>query len=276
MARKDASGRRKGGIWDSVKTIVYAVLIALVVRTFLYEPFSIPSRSMYPTLFVGDYLFVSKFSYGYSRFSFPFGLASFDGRIMEGAPERGDVVVFRVVEQDSDFIKRVVGMPGDSIQVTGGILHINGCPVRREPAGEWVHQDFDRNQNTGTVIRDVNGDPVRRTIRMNLYNETFPTNARGEPCSYEGGEPHQIIERSDEVHGVDDTRDFRVPEGHYFMMGDNRDNSSDSRVIGPIPAERLIGRADIIFYSSDYTARLWEVWAWPDATRFGRILRSVD
>ena len=267
MAKSSATSQKKGaGLWDTIKTIVYAVLIALVIRTFLYEPFSIPSGSMFPTLYVGDYIFVSKFSYGYGRYSFPFGIASFKDRVLEGEPDRGDVIVFRAPNSDKDFIKRLVGLPGDTLQVRAGILHINGCPVRRERVGDWTLE----------MNREATGPTVGGGLRArNLYRETFPTNARGEACAYDGGDQHMILERSDQA-GNDNTELFRVSPGHYFMMGDNRDNSEDSRFIGAIPAERLIGRAEIVFFSSDYSARLWEFWGWPTAIRYRRLLKGLD
>lgn len=242
-----ATPQKKGGFGETLRTVLYAVIIALVIRTFAYEPFSIPSGSMIPTLLVGDYLFVSKYSYGYSRFSFPFGLAPFDGRIFAGQPERGDVAVFKLPADDStDYIKRIVGLPGDRIQVKDGILHINGEAVQREKVGE-----------TGT------GGGAAVTI----YRETLPN-----------GESHLIRERGDD-HFFDDTRVYKVPEGHYFMMGDNRDSSQDSRAlqqVGYVPFDHLVGRAEVIFFSHDGSAALWEVWAWPTAIRYGRLFDGVS
>ena len=229
-------------LWnDTTQTIVYAVLIAIVVRIVLFEPFNIPSGSMYPTLLEGDYLFVSKYSYGYSRYSFPFGLAPFEGRIWEDPVERGDVAVFRKPPQnETDYIKRIVGLPGDTIQVVGGVLWINGTPVLRER------------------IEDFEGG-------IPQYVETLPN-----------GREHRILEAAGDRGSNDDTRVFTVPEGYYFAMGDNRDNSSDSRVIGPIPAANLVGRAEILFFSHDSSAALWEVWKWPFAIRYGRLFNGVD
>ncbi len=229
-------------LWnDTTQTIIYAVLIAVVVRVVLFEPFNIPSGSMYPTLLEGDYLFVSKYSYGYSRYSFPFGLAPFEGRIWEDPVERGDVAVFRKPPQnETDYIKRIIGLPGDTIQVVGGVLWINGMPVLRER------------------IEDFEGG-------IPQYVETLPN-----------GREHRILEKDGDRGSNDNTRVFTVPEGYYFAMGDNRDNSSDSRVIGPIPAANLIGRAEILFFSHDSSAALWEVWKWPFAIRYGRLLNGVD
>jgi signal peptidase I len=247
MPRKKAAG----GILDTIKTIVYAVLIALVVRTVAYEPFNIPSGSMVPTLLVGDYLFVSKFSYGYSRYSLPLGLPLFSGRIFFHSPERGDVLVFKLpTDNSTDYIKRVIGLPGDHIQMKNGILNINGQPVPRRRIEDYVYQE-----GNGAVI------PLAQ------YIETLPN-----------GVQHRIIEMSDNG-PLDNTQEYVVPPGDYFMMGDNRDNSQDSRVlsaVGYVPAENLIGKAQFIFFSTNGSARLWEIWRWPFAIRYGRLFLGVQ
>jgi signal peptidase I len=247
LTRKKASG----GILDTIKTIVYAVLIALVVRTVAYEPFNIPSGSMVPTLLVGDYLFVSKFSYGYSRYSLPLGLPLFSGRIFFHSPERGDVVVFKLpTDNSTDYIKRVIGLPGDHIQMKNGILNINGQPVPRRRIDDYLYQE-----GNGVII------PLAQ------YIETLPN-----------GVQHRIIEMSDNG-PLDNTQEYVVPPGDYFMMGDNRDNSQDSRVlsaVGYVPAENLIGKAQFIFFSTNGSARLWEIWKWPFAIRYGRLLHGVQ
>jgi len=237
---------KPSGVLETARTVIYAVLIAMVVRTFAYEPFNIPSKSMVPTLLVGDYLFVSKLSYGYSRYSLPFGLPLFDGRIFAAQPERGDVIVFKLPSDNkTDYIKRVVGLPGDTIQVIAGVLHINGQPVERRRIEDYVDPDSGRSYLQ--------------------YIETLPN-----------GVGHRILEESDHA-ALDNTPPYRVPDGHYFMMGDNRDNSLDSRAaVGFVPAENLIGRADILFFSTDGSARLWEIWKWPTATRFSRIFDAVS
>jgi signal peptidase I len=247
LTRKKASG----GILDTIKTIVYAVLIALVVRTVAYEPFNIPSGSMVPTLLVGDYLFVSKYSYGYSRYSLPLGLPLFSGRIFFHSPERGDVVVFKLpTDNSTDYIKRVIGLPGDHIQMKNGILNINGQPVPRRRIDDYLYQE-----GNGVII------PLAQ------YIETLPN-----------GVQHRIIEMSDNG-PLDNTQEYVVPPGDYFMMGDNRDNSQDSRVlsaVGYVPAENLIGKAQFIFFSTNGSARLWEIWKWPFAIRYGRLLHGVQ
>ncbi|UCH73140.1 MAG: signal peptidase I [Rhodospirillales bacterium] len=238
-----APGPLRRWIWnDTIQTIFYAILIALFVRIVAFQPFNIPSSSMYPTLLIGDYLFVSKYSYGYSRYSFPFGLVPFKGRIWESPVERGDVAVFRNPQDLSqDYIKRIVGLPGDRIQVKNGILHINGEPVRRQR------------------IEDYELRPGRLVPQ---YLETLPN-----------GRVHRIVEEKGDSGYSDTTREFVVPEGHYFAMGDNRDNSADSRAIGYIPAENLIGRAEILFFSLN-VGRNRD----PDSffIRFGRIFDGIE
>jgi signal peptidase I len=243
-----ASSRSKS-FWETARTLIYAVAIALAVRTFLYEPFNIPSGSMKPTLLVGDYLFVSKFAYGYSRHSLPFSLPLIEGRIFAELPERGDVAVFKLPSDNrTDYIKRIVGLPGDRLQVRQGILYINGEPAERVRI-ENFHDD------DGTS----NGELTR-------YRETLP-NGRSFTVL-------DIVARG----SLDNTQVYEVPEGHVFAMGDNRDNSLDSRVpnVGFIPIENLIGRAEIIFFSTNGKARLWEVWNWPISIRFRRLFNLIE
>jgi signal peptidase I len=250
-----AKKKSSGGVFETVKTIVYAILIALVVRTVAYEPFNIPSGSMIPTLLVGDYLFVSKYSYGYSRFSLPFGLPLFSGRILDfHKPQRGDVAVFKLpTDTSTDYIKRIVGLPGDKIQMVHGNLFINGQMVQRRQVDDYLYQEG------GT------------TILMHQYIETLP---RG---TGELGLEHPILKIGDEG-PLDNTAVYEVPQGYYFAMGDNRDNSQDSRVmsaVGFVPAENLVGHAVILFFSTNGEAAWWEVWKWPFAIRYGRLLHGV-
>ena len=243
MARKSS-----GGIGETIRTVVYAVLIAIVIRTFAYEPFNIPSGSMIPTLLVGDYLFVSKFSYGYSRYSLPFSPPLFTGRLFGGAPERGDVAVFKLPSDGkTDYIKRIIGLPGDRIQVVRGVLHINDVPVQRRQIEDYVGEDG---------------------IAFTQYIETLPN-----------GVEHRIIETRGDVGNYDDTDEYIVPADHYFAMGDNRDNSSDSRVsegVGFVPGENLVGRAEFLFFSTDGTAGWLEPWKWFGAIRYGRFFNAVN
>ncbi len=240
---------KSGGFKELVKTVVYAVVIALAVRTFAYEPFSIPSGSMIPTLLVGDYLFVSKLSYGYSRYSLPLSLPLIPERIFVTEPERGDVMVFKLpTDNKTDYIKRIVGLPGDRIQVVAGILHIDGTPVKREFVDDYT-------------ISDSYGG-VRRYHR---YIETLPN-----------GREHYIVELGDNG-PFDNTDIYTVPEGHYFAMGDNRDSSRDSRFLGEvgyIPLRNLVGRAEFIFFSIDGDA--WKIWDWYRSVRFDRIFQGIQ
>ncbi len=238
------SKRRSEGKFEFIKTIIMTGALALGFRSLLFEPFNIPSGSMIPTLLVGDYLFVSKYSYGYSRYSFPLSLAPFDGRIFETPPERGDVAVFRQPQNESiAFIKRIVGLPGDRIQVVNGVLRINDVAVKRDRKGF------------------ANASDGYNLIRFTVYQETLPN-----------GKSYMIQERSDDDL-LDNTNVFLVPERHYFMIGDNRDNSRDSRTtsVGMVPAENLVGRAERLFFSHNSSANLWEVWKWPFAIRYGRL-----
>jgi signal peptidase I len=249
-----ANKKSSGGIVETIKTIIYAVLIALVVRTVAYEPFNIPSGSMIPTLLVGDYLFVSKFTYGYSRYSLPFGLPLFAGRILElHQVQRGDVVVFKLpTDTSTDYIKRIVGLPGDHVQVRHGNLYINDQLVPRRPADN---------------CRDEEGGPPT----MRGYIESLPSKPGQPPVE------HCIIKVGDEG-ALDNTPVYDVPQGHYFAMGDNRDNSQDSRVlsaVGYIPSQNLVGRAEFIFFSTNGSAHWWEVWKWPFAIRYWRLFHGV-
>jgi signal peptidase I len=248
-AKAEADSKPGSGAGETIRTLVYAGLFALVVRTFLFEPFNIPSGSMIPTLLIGDYLFVSKYSYGYSKHSFPFSLPLFNGRIWESQPERGDVAVFKYpADNETDYIKRIIGLPGDRIQMISGVLHINGKPVTRRRLPD-----------------NVSDEPGRSSAIH--YQETLPN-----------GVAHEIIEIDGDLGRLDNTDVYVVPKEHYFAMGDNRDNSTDSRVlnaVGFVPAENLVGKAQFLFFSTDGSARIWEVWKWPFAIRYGRIFNGI-
>jgi signal peptidase I len=249
--RQPRNASADGGIVETVKVLIQALLIALVIRTFLFQPFNIPSGSLIPTLLINDYIFVSKYSYGYSRYSFPFSPPLFSGRVLGSAPKRGDIAVFRNPKDDStDFIKRVIGLPGDRVQMVGGRLHINGKAVAKERIADYVTPD-DYGRET----------PVPR------FRETLP-----EGISY------VVIERYGDRGDLDNTPEYAVPEGHYFMMGDNRDNSTDSRVlsqVGYVPFDNFIGRAEIVFFSIQEGTSAWRVWEWPWTMRWDRLFRPI-
>jgi signal peptidase I len=286
----------EGGLWETIKVIVQALLIALVIRTVLFQPFNIPSGSLIPTLLIGDYLFVSKYSYGYSHYSLPawfdpapevtpgsrdFQLASLSipsiaslleslhvpplpmqGRLFASQPKRGDIIVFKLPRDgETDYIKRLIGLPGDKIQIVNARLYINGTLVERTPLSPYsVPGDF--------------GPPVDH------YEEMLP-----------GGVKHEIIQISGDAGAqkrpddgrvdVNNTGVYEVPPGQYFMMGDNRDNSLDSRVppeqggVGFVPFDNLIGRAEVIFFSVEDGEPAWEVWRWPWIVRWHRLFQPV-
>ncbi len=247
--------KRESSAFDLAVVLLEAVAIAIVIRIFLFQPFNIPSGSMIPTLLVGDYLFVSKYSYGYSKYSFPFGLNLFQGRFPDWAPERGDVVVFKTPRDNStDYIKRLVGLPGDRIQMIGGVLNINGQPVKRERVAD--------------VVEDTKCGPnqVVHQYREILPNgRSYLTQKLSETC------------KIGRFGAADNTEVFVVPPKHYFMMGDNRDDSADSRFstedngVGYVPAENLEGRARILFFSIDESASWFAPWRWPFEIRWSRV-----
>ncbi len=254
MARTESEASRKkteGGLFETIKVVVQALLLALVFQTVLFQPFNIPSGSLIPTLLIGDYLFASKYSYGYSRYSIPLNPPLFSGRIFASEPKRGDIAVFKLPKDTSSvFIKRVIGLPGDKVRVVKGVLHINGQPVKRERIADYRTEDR-----------------FGREVAVPQYRETLPN-----------GVVHPIIEIDGDTGQWDDTQDYQVPPGFLFMMGDNRDNSADSRdeaVVGLVPFENLVGRAEVIFFSIDEHASLWKIWEWPWTVRWSRIFTTV-
>jgi signal peptidase I len=240
----------EGGILETVKVVFQALLIALVIRTLLFQPFNIPSGSLIPTLLIGDYLFVSKYTYGYSKHSVPFSPPLFQGRVWAAEPKRGDIAVFKLpTDNSTDYIKRVIGLPGDRIQMIDGVLHLNNQPVKRERIADFVTTDA-----------------WGRATTAIQYRETLPN-----------GVSHNIIEREGDTGTFDNTPVFRVPAGHFFMMGDNRDNSLDSRdrSVGYVPFENFVGRAEIIFFSIDEGASAWRIWEWPWTVRWNRMFSTI-
>ncbi|KKL27363.1 hypothetical protein LCGC14_2385890 [marine sediment metagenome] len=254
---------KKEGIFETIKTIVYALLIAGIFRTLFFQPFWIPSGSMKDTLLVGDFLFVNKMAYGYSQYSCPFGLCPIPGRILGSEPERGDVVVFRHPVTNSDFIKRLIGLPGDTVQVKGGVLFINGEEAPQEPDGFFT-ETYDKQGPIGNLPQCENdGVPLGGECRKSRAIETLPN-----------GVQHSILNIRESR--LDDTPVYTVPEGEYFFMGDNRDNSTDSRVsqnamgVGFVPYENLIGRADRVMFSSAGKSMLF-FWTWRPDRFFEKI-----
>ena len=248
-AGRRGRAKEQSAVWETVSVIIQALLLALVLRTFLFQPFNIPSGSMKPTLLVGDYIFVSKFSYGYSRWSFPFGLAPFEGRVWKGEPERGDVIVFKYPPDPSkDYIKRVVGLPGDKVQLIDSVVHVNGRPVRRVQDGEFVE-----------AVRGLE-------TRVPTYRETLASGRSYETLDI-NTQPGNV---------VDNTPEYAVPPDSYFFLGDNRDNSLDSRFdVGFVPSELLVGKAQLIFLSLEDGTPAWQIWKWPTHMRWDRLFTGL-
>ena len=267
QATESAAGEKgRDTAWSNARFILMLAIFAWVLRSFVVAPFSIPSGSMLPTLYIGDYLVVAKWPYGYSRYSFPLGLPSFDGRILSSIPRRGDVVVFRHPTENSDLIKRVIGVPGDRIELRVGALILNGRPVQRQALPPYRLPI-----SANTPCRVV--PPAQPVVVASggtdfcmfpAYRETLP-----------GGPSYTVLDQT--TTEADDFGPVQVPEGHVFLMGDNRDDSLDSRFppdvrgIGMVPTEDLIGRAMVTFWSTDGTASWWKPWTWFPGLRKERI-----
>mgnify|MGYP001296892524 FL=1 len=228
-------------------SLFYAILIAIIIRTFFFQAFFIPSSSMEPTLLVGDRIFVSKFSYGYSKHSFPFSLPLINERVLFSEPERGDIIVFKTPENlRIDYIKRLVGLPGDKIQMIDGILHINDIPVKRK--------------KIRSETKLINNGQIRNVL---VYEETLPNN-----ISYETFDMGNTR--------ADNTSEIFIPEDSYFFMGDNRDNSKDSRFVGSVPKNNLVGKAQIIFFATEGGSTILEFWRWPLDIQIDRLFKMIN
>lgn len=265
MTDKSADEPKKGSL---LKFLLLLAFFAYVLRTFVVAPFMIPSGSMLPTMWVGDYLFVSKWPYGYSRYSFPLGIPAFEGRIFEDLPERGDVVVFQSPVVDGRVVvKRVIGLPGDSVEMRGGTLILNGAPVEKKRLRDFglvVSENSPCKVAPGARQFVEPGPGGEEICRYPAYRETLP-----------GGKSYVVLDQA-ETFG-DDIGPFNVPEGHVFLMGDNRDASGDSRFagavggLGPVPVGHLIGRAEMNFWSTDGSANMILPWTWLSALRGSRV-----
>ena len=228
-------------------SLFYAILIAIIIRTFFFQAFFIPSSSMEPTLLVGDRIFVSKFSYGYSKHSFPFSLPLINERVLFSEPERGDIIVFKTPENlRIDYIKRLVGLPGDKIQMIDGILHINDIPVKRK--------------KIRSETKLINNGQIRNVL---VYEETLPNNVSYE--TFDIGNTR-----------ADNTSEIFIPEDSYFFMGDNRDNSKDSRFVGSVPKNNLVGKAQIIFFATEGGSTILEFWRWPFDIQIDRLFKMIN
>ncbi len=238
--------KKKNSLFENFKTLFYAIIAALIIRSFLFEPFSIPSGSMYPTLFVGDYLFVSKFTYGYSRHSFPLSFPIIPERIFYKEPKRGDVIVFKTPEDNkTDYIKRLIGLPGDKVEMISNQLFINNKKVKREKVKDDVYSNFKVEKYKETLNNGKSYDVFEFTERVSFYE----TNSFSE---------------------------ITIPKDHFFVLGDNRDNSQDSRFVGSIPKSNLVGKAVVVLLSFDTEkGSWWKVWSWFSALRKDRFFYSL-
>jgi signal peptidase I len=259
---------RRVTIPGSIRSLALLILLAWTLRSLIVAPFSIPSGSMLPTMAIGDYLFVSKWPYGYSRFSFPKQIPSFAGRLFNRLPERGDVVIFKRPDAGAaEWVKRVIGLPGDTVAMSGGVLILNGAAVPKErmgPVGMTVSPNSPCRVVPGATQDLQMADHVA-LCRYPVYRETLAN-----------GRSYLTIDQVEGGPG-DDFGPIRVPSGRLFLMGDNRDDSLDSRFtldqggVGLVPVDRLVGRAALAFWSTDGSASYWKPWTWISALRFNRI-----
>ena len=234
-------------IIDNLKTLLIALFIAILIRSLFFQPFYIPSSSMEPTLLVGDRIFVSKYTYGYSKHSFPFSLPLINERVLFSEPELGDIIVFKTPENlRIDYIKRLVGLPGDKIQMIDGILHINDIPVKRK--------------KIRSETKLINNGQIRNVL---VYEETLPNNVSYE--TFDMGNTR-----------ADNTSEIFIPEDSYFFMGDNRDNSKDSRFVGSVPKNNLVGKAQIIFFATEGGSTILEFWRWPFDIQIDRLFKMIN
>ncbi len=284
------------GLLNSIGAIAFAVCLALGVRSFWFEPFNIPSGSMIPTLEIGDHLFISKYSYGYTRFSFPLSPSFFKGIWFDKPIKRGDIVVFRNPDNlKVDFIKRVVALPGEKVQMKGGTLYINGKKVEKNYVGEYVMADLAR-QWEGRPLPTKAGNRIVKVVKNDLYldgqkfdnytinySELYNCMGTCEPFvlkkykeTLPNGVSYFVIEKSD-MEALDNTPEVVIPEGQYFMMGDDRDFSGDSRVFGPVNKENVIGKARFIFFSHNHRKPFlsWIVWPFGQL-RFDRFFDKIQ
>ncbi|WP_221795319.1 signal peptidase I [Aquisediminimonas sediminicola] len=266
---KPSPAAQKEGWRENLRFFGTVLLIAFVIRSLVFGLFNIPSESMLPRLLVGDYLLVSKWPYGYSRHSFVFGLIQFDGRILAQEPQRGDVVVFRAPPENKvDYIKRLIGLPGDVVEIRSGQVILNGKPVPRVPMDDFLkpisaNSQCEPQPFLNTPVAEILPDG-HEVCRYRRFRETLPN-----------GKSYAVLDLGDIA--KDNVAPTVVPEGHYFMMGDNRDNSLDSRFspdeggIGMVPEENLIGRAAFTYFSTDGSANWLLPWTWLGAMRPSRI-----
>ncbi|MBN2971210.1 signal peptidase I [Roseomonas aeriglobus] len=258
----------KSELRDTVSFLVKLAIVVFIFRSFFFSPFSIPSQSMLPRLLIGDYLFITKWNYGYSRHSFPWSLPLIPGRIFASTPNRGDVVVFKAPPGDrDDYIKRVIGLPGDTIQMVTGQLILNGKPVPKQRVADFIvplTPNYPADTECPAEFQaSAAGQPVCRYMQ---YRETLP-----------GGKTYNVLDRGN-FPEADNTQVYTVPADHVFLMGDNRDASADSRfpaseggAIGMVPMVNLEGKALVTFWSTDGNASWVKPWTWFSAARWNRI-----